>query len=225
MIPHIVSRREPKRCAAAAVVAQPGRPSAISDTTSFENAEKVVKPPRMPVIAKSLSSGGRSCRCAKKAAATPIRYPPIRFAANVPSGTMWKSGLRASARSHRRQAPRPPPTNTQPAASALTASIRLDVRFPDDLGPAVDFALQERGELLGRAGGHVDAELGKALLHLRGGENLHHLGVQAVHDLARRPGDGEHAEPDAHVVARHAGLVDGRNLGRVLAARLGRYRD
>ena len=54
-------------------IAQPGRPCPISETTSFENAENVVKPPRTPVIVKSLSSGGRSALMAKKAAATPIR--------------------------------------------------------------------------------------------------------------------------------------------------------
>ena len=82
--------------------------------------------------------------------------------------------------------------------SALMPASRIRLR------PAVDLALQERGELLGRiAGGHVDAQLGEALLHLRGSEDLHHLGIQAVHDLARRARDGEHAEPDAHVVARH----------------------
>src|SRR4051794_7179217 len=62
-------------------------------------------------------------------------------------------------------------------------SIRLDARVLHDLGPARHFALQEPGEVLGRAGHHLDAHLAEALLHLDRGEDLHHLRVEALHHV------------------------------------------
>src|SRR6185503_9611595 len=82
-------------------------------TTSDENVEKVVNPPRNPVIANNRNSGGKPDLIAKYAAAAPTRYPPSRFAANVPIGTVGKSGLSTMPSHHRRQAPEPAPRNTQ----------------------------------------------------------------------------------------------------------------
>src|SRR4051812_47486244 len=118
-------------------------------------------------------------------------------------------------------------TVDQPSSdfNALRAmgSIRLDVGFLDDLRPAPDFALQELREMLRRARHHIDACLAEALLHLRRVEDAHHVRIQPLDDLARRAGDGQHAEPDADVVAGHPGFIDRRNLGRLAGTRLRRH--
>src|SRR5215813_13089230 len=68
-------------------------------------------------------------------------------------------------------------------------SVCLDVRVLHDLRPARDLGLEERAELLGRSRHDLDPALAEALAHLGRGEDLHDLGVQALHDLARRAGD------------------------------------
>src|SRR5579859_5522935 len=109
--------------------------------------------------------------------------------------------------------------------SFLAMSVRLDSRIVDDLGPAANLAPEEAGELLRAARHDLDAHLAEALLDFRGREHFHHFRIQALHDVARRAGDRKHAEPDAHVVARDAGLVHGRNVGREGRTRLGRDGD
>src|SRR4051812_24142064 len=98
--------------------------------------------------------------------------------------------------------------------SFLAMSVRLDSRVLDDLRPAIDFAPEEARKLLGAPSDDLDSHLAEALLDFRGREDLHHLGIQALHDLSRRARDRQHAEPDAHVVAWNAGLVHGRNVWR-----------
>src|SRR3954467_14315340 len=93
-------------------------------------------------------------------------------------------------------------------ALRVMKSIRLDICFLDDLRPAGDFALQELREMLRRACHDIDACFAEALLYLRRAEDADHVRIQPMQDLALRAGDGEHAEPDAHVVAGHAGFVD-----------------
>src|SRR5262252_2836837 len=75
--------------------------------------------------------------------ATPIRSPPIRFAASVPSGSVGKIGLSRMPRPHRSQAPSaaPPPTATippqnmrvPPAALGAARKRRRGWMLPDEL--------------------------------------------------------------------------------------------
>src|SRR5262249_42165197 len=80
-------------------------------------------------------------------------------------------------------------------------SVCLDARALRALRPAPAVGLEDRADLLGRPRHDLDPALAEALAHLGRGEDLHDLGVQALHDLARRAGDGEDAEPHGDVVA------------------------
>src|SRR6185503_10336992 len=62
----------------------------------------------------------------------------------------------------------------------------------DDAADLGDFVGEEAPELFGRAGGGVGAERKEAFLHLRQRHRLYDLGVEALHDLARRAGRREH---------------------------------
>ncbi len=53
-------------------------PFLISDTTSRENAENVVKPPKKPVMARRYNARGSS-RCSKSAHSMPIATLPAIF--------------------------------------------------------------------------------------------------------------------------------------------------
>ena len=57
-MPSAVSVSEPARCAPMAAIAQPTCDCESRPTTSAENVENVVRPPRKPVITKSRASGG-----------------------------------------------------------------------------------------------------------------------------------------------------------------------
>ncbi len=71
-MPSAVMEKEPKRCTPASTLPHKYSDLEKSVTTSAEKVEKVVSPPRKPVTAKSLASGGRE-EWGKKATATPTR--------------------------------------------------------------------------------------------------------------------------------------------------------
>ena len=60
--------------------------------------------------------------------------------------------------------------------------------------------------------------------HRRIGQGLHHRGVELGDDVLRRALGHPQPVPDRHVQARHAGLVDRRDVGRRRQPRLGRHR-
>ena len=60
---------------------------------STEKEEKVVSPPRKPVMTKILHSGAISGFLAKNENAMPIKNPPKRFAQRVPRWRFEKMGL------------------------------------------------------------------------------------------------------------------------------------
>ena len=59
-----------------------------------EKVEKVVRPPRKPVMTKSRTAGGSSGFALVQASAAPIRRPPAALEASVPQGIHPASGLR-----------------------------------------------------------------------------------------------------------------------------------
>ncbi len=62
-------------------------------TTSAEKVEKVVRPPRKPVITRRRISGRPGWRLSQ-ISRKPTRKPPSRLAVRVPSGTLGKTGFR-----------------------------------------------------------------------------------------------------------------------------------
>lgn len=58
---------------------------------SAEKVEKVVKPPRKPVVNPNRHSIGMGGSQANAATANPINNPPTQFAMNVPNGNVGHS--------------------------------------------------------------------------------------------------------------------------------------
>jgi len=77
--------------------------------TSAEKDEKVVKPPKNPVMIKRRHCGGKSVCVVKKATAIPIKYPPIRLAATVPSDKKAEAESKIKPRTQRKTAPKDAP--------------------------------------------------------------------------------------------------------------------
>ena len=77
---------EPNKCRAMVARASVQRAPMSISTTSPENVEKVVSPPKNPVMTSKRHSGASSGRYAKKAKAQPIKKPPSKFAHSVPRG-------------------------------------------------------------------------------------------------------------------------------------------
>src|ERR1700691_1687539 len=109
-MPASVMSTEPDRWIAAAPAAHMRRPCCKSVTTSEEKVENVVRPPQKPVTTKSRHSGDRAEKEPKTATATPMMYPPIRFAARVPGGMAGNRLLRLNPNTHRSSAPKAAPT-------------------------------------------------------------------------------------------------------------------
>ena len=82
-IPIAVSANEPNKCTLAEAQAQANCPRSSKVTTSAENVEKVVSPPKNPVTQSKRHSGGRPDLILKVAVATPTRKPPMRLAAST----------------------------------------------------------------------------------------------------------------------------------------------
>src|SRR6185437_12433206 len=72
---------------------QPYWPRNSRVMVSPENVEKVVSPPRKPVVMNTRVSGDSDWNCANAPRIRPMSKPPRRLAASVPSGTVGKIGL------------------------------------------------------------------------------------------------------------------------------------
>src|SRR6266545_202409 len=93
-------------------------------------------------------------------------------------------------------------------------SIDLRAGQLDDPRVLAGLARDERCESLGRRRRSFGALRGEPLAHFRRVEDLHHLRVPFLHDVARRSGRREQAEPRRDVEAGNAGLGHRRQLRR-----------
>ena len=88
MMPRKVKASEPAKCKSAVPRAQVTSPRCIKPTTSTEKLEKVVRPPKKPVITNNFHSGDRLGLLAKNATAIPTIYPPTILEIKVPNGSV-----------------------------------------------------------------------------------------------------------------------------------------
>src|SRR6266853_4235365 len=109
---------------------------------------------------------------------------------------------------------------TGPSAESMF-SVHLDLRFADDLAPALVFGLQQLAKRRVAHGLHFRALIEQQLLQLGLQEDAVDLSVQLGEHHARGRRGCEKRVPDYHVETRKAGLGDGGNLrreGRALRA-------
>src|SRR5262245_31968330 len=92
------------------------------------------------------------------------------------------------------------------------ASVRLDARELDHLGPLFGFVGDQLSELSRRSRQRHAAEISETGLHLRVVESRVDLLVEFVDDLGRRGLRGADAEPETSFVARNK-LTDSRHVG------------
>src|SRR4051812_10073389 len=115
-------------------------------------------------------------------------------------------------------------TTLAECASAMRL-FGLDSRRLADLRELRDFALDVRGELLGRARVYFEALLCEAALDVRRAEGLHGLRVQAGDDRGRRARGREEAEPRQDLESRQPGFRHGRHLRQRWCALVGGDRE
>ena len=84
---------EPSMWMDTAPIAKANRLCCSNVTTSAENVENVVNPPRNPVMTISRHSVATAACVLKKFKAMPIKKPPNRFAARVPRGMVEDMAL------------------------------------------------------------------------------------------------------------------------------------
>lgn len=93
--------------------------SGSRDAVSRENAEKVVNPPRKPVVTRSLVSFGISGMTSKQPAARPMRKLPAKLTIRVPGGNAGQRWALHAPIRQRRTAPSPAPIKTSNACTAM----------------------------------------------------------------------------------------------------------
>lgn len=81
----------------------------IKVTVSAENVEKVVNPPRNPVVIASRAASGINAWPLVRAINTPIRKPPMILAASVPNGMVGKIEFITVPNHQRKRAPKAAP--------------------------------------------------------------------------------------------------------------------
>src|SRR5437773_2144315 len=112
--------------------------------------------------------------------------------------------------------PRSRPRERQ--ARRRPALLRLDLQLPHDAAPERALALQERVDLIGRAGAlGVEAERPEPLLHLSVEEDAVEFQVHALDRRARRSGRRNHREPGVEFEPRQ-GLGERRHLRQLRKA-------
>jgi len=82
--------------------------------------EKVVSPPRKPVVKARRPAGGKASKAGNPPMARPMSRPPTRFDASVPMGMAGKTALKARPRPHRSTAPAKAPKPTAKNEIQLT---------------------------------------------------------------------------------------------------------
>src|ERR1051325_1993794 len=103
-------------------------------------------------------------------------------------------------------------------------SLHLHVRSFGDARPALDLALDERAELLGRVADGLDAELLQALRGVGLGQELAEIGADPARELARRAAGGDDAV-DAEDVEPAKRFGDRGNFRRGRIALRARHRE
>src|SRR5262249_49866191 len=98
------------------------------------------------------------------------------------------------------------------AAVSMARSFHAYVPFPDHLPPFLGFALQVRGELLGRARDDLEPHLLEEAGLLRRRERVLDPGVERRDDRCGRPLGRDHAVPGHEFVPRQPGLGDRRHV-------------
>src|SRR5690348_7392972 len=93
--PSSVNASEPIRCKPIIASAHAYSCRNSSVTVSPENVEKVVSPPRKPVVMNSRSSGDSAENCSNAPSVKPMINPPSRLAVSVPIGMVGKIGFSA----------------------------------------------------------------------------------------------------------------------------------
>src|ERR1700674_1435184 len=112
-MPSTVITTDPNRCDAIWAKPQPYRCSDNSVTTSAEKVENVVKAPQNPVMMKSRASAGTVACSEKYSIASPMTYPPTRFAMSVPKGKLGDPSFNWFPSHQRNHAPSTAPTATE----------------------------------------------------------------------------------------------------------------
>src|SRR5215831_3425914 len=118
----------------------------------------------------------------------------------------------------------PPPTTitsysslTDPRSCCRTSndtSIRLNPGSPDDLAPLLDLVVEELRKRFRPERIDDRAERSELLPDSRVLESLQRVGAEPCDRLLRRLCWRKQAPPDVRVVARNAGLGEGRNIGK-----------
>src|SRR5256714_3744476 len=91
--------------------------------------------------------------------------------------------------------------------------IRLDFRVADHLPPLLEIVLDELGELLGGAGIRHQSLARELLAHFGQRDDRADLRVVFGDEVRGHSRRGPHADPQVHVVAGHALLVQRGNVG------------
>src|SRR2546423_5441920 len=92
--------------------------------------------------------------------------------------------------------------------------IRLDFRVADHLTPLLEIVLDELGELLGRAGIRHQSLARELLAHLLQRDDRADLRVVFRDEVRGHSRGGPHADPQVHVIAGHALLMQRGNVGK-----------
>src|SRR5437660_830996 len=116
----------------------------------------------------------------------------------------------------RRPPMRPAPTTAIPSCLCSIISLfGLDAGLAGEPALLLEFRPDVLGELLGRgARFELDAALDEALVQIRGAHGLGDRAVEAQENVARCSRRRDHPVEGDVLVARHAGLVHGRDLGK-----------
>src|SRR3954467_12538624 len=123
--------------------------------------------------------------------------------ASTALGGSWNCGLLGPVY----QSSQPGGFSKPPLVGLLMAwSIGSDVRIAHEVGITHALVVQQRGQLLARAGKHLAADRRHALAHFRRGQRLLHFPVQLVDDGERRLRGRHQRVPDGRFEALEAGL-------------------
>src|SRR5256885_3036593 len=143
--------------------------------------------------------------------------PPTSFATACAascamSATTTRAPSCASALQYARPRPMPPPVTIATLFLSRIALLHLDVRLAYQAPPFVVVALHELRETFRAEWRRLERKGADALAHLGRRHGARDFAGEALDDLARRAGWGQHGEPRIRVIAREARLRDGGHV-------------
>src|SRR5262245_27077070 len=112
-----------------------------------------------------------------------------------------------------------------PPTSSVALLLRFNAGRLDDLRPFRAVTSEDRGGRLRRGGGWLEAERIEALLGVGQGDGIADLAIEQSHDISRRAGRREHADPEIALHVREARFRHGGNLGQRREPLSGRDRE